>query len=100
MALSILLALFGIFPFGISGEPSLFHSFLLVEQFLDGPKGGKSHNTEQGTPKEVLDQKCRHRAYQSKQQKYPPGACAKVVFSLDDDGVEYADGQECGTAEQ
>ena len=76
-------------PFRIARKPALGHPFFLLEQLKDGPEAGESYYSDEGGDDDAADKKRACRRTRSGQQKNPPALLSKIVFSLDDYGMEH-----------
>ena len=79
---------------GVHGEPSFLDALVLLEDLEDSPKGRKAYHAQQNTHMLVGSEHRGHQSQQADNQKSPPGTTAKIIFRLDDDGVEDANTQK------
>ena len=77
-----------VFPVRVARKPSFAHTLLLLKQFMYAPEARKAHHAEQGTEIGVAHKQGGSHQRQPHEQEYPPRACPKIVFRLDDDGME------------
>ena len=84
----------------ISGKPSLAHALFLLKEFLDTPQRGESEYAYDAAYQGVLNKQCTYGTADADEEENPPRAGAEVVFRFDYNGVEQADAEKGGYANE
>ena len=75
-------------------KPSLGDPFALLEEFADGPEQAGTEHAEQTGHDHMADTERGNDAGNAQYEEKPPGAGAKIILGLYDDGVEYPNDEE------
>ena len=89
-----------LFLLGILGKPPLAYALLLLKEFLDTPQRGEPEYAYDAAYQGVFDKQCTYGTANADEEENPPRAGAEVVFRFNHNGVEQADAEECGDANE
>ena len=94
--------LFLVFPsaFRVHGKPAFADAVVLLVQFQDAPEAGEGDDTEDDAQVLIGDEEGGHKGGNAGQQERWPALTTEVVFGLDDQGMEHADAEEGGKADE
>ena len=77
-----------------AGKPAALHTLLLGKKFVYAPKTGEAYYTKYAGKHHMGNETGCGYTNQTDKEEYPPRARAKMVFSLNNDGMEQTDGHK------
>lgn len=83
----------------VARKPAFVHAFLLLKDFQNAPKAGKSSHAQHSLQQHIFHHQRSHATGDAAQQKSPSHLHAKIVFALNDQGVKQPYAQKCAQSD-